>query len=127
MVVEVEPSGKSSGALAFGSPRLRVGPLDEQRAVEAFNFAVRRWPVGPGERVLDVAERGVEEPAAVAGAVVGEHSFDRDAVLCEEAGGALPERCCSGALFIAEDLAVGQAGVAVDRGMHEGVTDFGAM
>jgi hypothetical protein len=58
---------------------------------------------------------------------VGEHSFDRDVVAGEEAGGSLPERCCGGALFVGEDLAVGEACVAIDGGVHERVADFGAI
>jgi len=74
--------------------------------------------------VGDGVERGGEVAAAVAAAVVGQYPVDVDVVGGEERGGSGPERGCGGALFVVEDLAVGQAAVGVDRGVHERVPDL---
>src|ERR671930_2087643 len=61
----------------------------------------------------------VPEPAvkggAVAGAVVGEHAFDGDAVAAVEGDRALQEAGRGRGLLVAEDLRVGEAAVVVDR------------
>src|SRR6266536_277096 len=72
MVVEVQPAIKGAVACGFAAVGTDVGPLVEEGAVEAFDFAVGGGPVGACEGVLDVAERGVELPAAVAAAVIGD-------------------------------------------------------
>ena len=53
-----------------------------------------------------------------------EYPFDGDAVVGEECRSSLPERGGGGSLFVGEDLAVGEAAVAVDGGVHEGVADL---
>ena len=70
------------------------------------------------------AERVVELGALVAGPVVGDDPFDHDPERRVERGRSSPEPRGGGALFVGEDLAVRDAGVAIDRGMHERVADL---
>ena len=104
-----------------------MGPFLEQDPVEPFDFAVGLGPVGAGAFVGDagLVEDGPPEAGSVAGAVVGEDSFDADAVLGEERVGSMPERCCAGALFVGEDLGVHHSGAVVDGGVQEPVADVG--
>src|SRR5689334_16261133 len=93
MVVAVEPAVKGAVAIAVGAIDAHSGPFIVERAVEPFDLAVGLRPVGPGARVGD-AELGAEVApgvAAVAGAVVGQDTFDRDAVEREPAVGAFEE------------------------------------
>ncbi len=66
-------------------------------------------------------------PAAglVAGAVVGEDSFNGDAVRGERAVSAVPELCRGGALFVGEDLGVHEPGAVIDCGVQEPVGNAG--
>src|SRR6266498_5524260 len=92
MVVEVQPAIKGAVACGFAAVGTDVGTLVEEGAVEEFDYAVGGGPVGACEGVLDVAERGVELPAAVAAAVIGQDAFDRDGVRREPPVGSAPER-----------------------------------
>ena len=69
---------------------------------------------------------GVSEggAAAVAQGVVGQDPFDAgDAVAGEVGRGPGEEPGAGGALLVGEDLAVGQAGVVIDQGVHVVVAD----
>src|SRR5262249_53519934 len=56
--------------------------------------------------------------------VVGQHGLDSDRVLGEELSGVVPEHRAGGALLVAEDLAVDETAVRVDRGVDVVVTDL---
>src|SRR5689334_25108568 len=127
MVVAVEPRVKSSGALAVAVPGTRVCPLVEERAVVALHLAIRLRPVGTRERMGDGPERVTELAAAIAGAVIAEHSFNGDAEPFEKCLCSSPERGRSDPLFVVEDFAVGHAAVRVNGRVHERVTDRDAL
>jgi hypothetical protein len=73
MVVVPEPSVKRAGAFLARAVDRAVGPAFEQRADEAFGFAVGLWPVGAGAEVADaeLAARDSVDGAAVGRSVVG--------------------------------------------------------
>jgi hypothetical protein len=50
-VVVLEPGGKGGFSLGVGGEDLPVGPFAGEGAVEAFDFAVLLWAVGPDEDV----------------------------------------------------------------------------
>jgi hypothetical protein len=60
---------------------------------------------------------GLEQAAAVADAVVGQHPSDGDAVQGEPVVGAAPEPGAGLGPLVAQDLHIGQAGVVVDGGV----------
>lgn len=64
-----------------------------------------------------------EELGLVAGTVVGQDPFDGDAVAGEKGVGTLPEGDRGVLAFVDQDLAVGEAGVVIDRGVDVAVTD----
>lgn len=63
--------------------------------------------VAPGER-------------AVAGAVVGQNSFDRDTAFGEPGDGALQDADRGLGLLISADLGIGDSGVVIDDGVQIG-------
>src|ERR1700733_2775068 len=115
MVVDVEPVGKSSVALAFGCPGPDIGPLRLEGAVEAFYLAIRLRSIGLGEAVSGQLEGVGELVGPVAGTVVGEDPVHFEAVVGEEPSGPAPEFGGSGSLLVVEHFGVGQAGVVVHR------------
>src|ERR687888_1390249 len=119
MVVVPEPAVKGGGAFVARAVDGAVGPAGEQGADEAFGFAVGLWPVGAGAEVADAEPAAGEcvQGGAVAGAVVGEHAFDGDAVAAVESDRALQEAGRGRGLLVAEDLRVGEAAVVVARGV----------
>jgi len=114
VIVEMEEAAEGGCSFLLGVIGPEVGPLLEQGAVEAFNFAVGLWPVGPSEAMIDVAQDFGEELASVAAAVVGEDLADGDAVLYEPGVGTAPEPCRGLFAFVDEDLGVGETAVVVD-------------
>jgi len=94
--------------------RSDVGPLFEQGSVEPFDLAVGLWSIWPGELVHDVAKGVVEDLGAVAPTVVGQNSFDDDAVQAGPGLGPFPERCCGFLLLVGEGFGIGHPAVAVD-------------
>src|ERR671910_1591755 len=75
----------------------------------------------------DTIEHYGKVVAAVAGAVIGEHPLDADAVAGEEGGGSDPKRRSGGSSLVAEDLAVGEAAVSIDSRVNERVADRGPL
>src|SRR4051794_9739352 len=110
MVVVPEPAVKGAGAFLACAVDRAVGPAVEHGADEAFCFAVCLWPVGPGSEVFDaeVAAGDRVDDAAVAGAVVGEDPFDRDAVAAVVVGGPLQEGGGGRGFLVEEHLGVGE-------------------
>jgi len=66
-----------------------------------------------------------ERERLVAGTVVSLDGLDGDPELTEPAVRSLPERSGSVTFLVRKDFAVGESGVAVDRGVHERVSDLG--
>jgi hypothetical protein len=79
--------------------------------------------VGACELVHRVAQGGVEQLRPVAGAVVGENTFDGDAMGGIEVIGARPEAGRGLLLLVAEHLGVDQSGGVVDGGVQEQMAD----
>ena len=83
VIVGVQPSRELVAAFAVAGVEVGVGPLVGQGAVEAFDLTVGLGSVGAGSAMLDLTECVSERVRSVAGTVVGQHVFDRDAVLGE--------------------------------------------
>src|SRR5205085_753883 len=107
-------------------PAQLIGPFALQDADERLRLAVRSGCVGLGAQVPDlmVGERRLEVAAAVAGAVVGHHPFDRDAALREPCNDEVEEADAAGGVLARVELADDDAGVVVDRDV--GVLPAGA-
>jgi hypothetical protein len=110
---------------------LPVGPLGGQGAVESFDLAVL-----PGAVRLDELVRGTQGrhrsfdvgALSVAEVVVGDDPFDTgNAVAGEVFGGSQDESGAGGAFLVREDLAVRQAAVVIDHGVHVVVADPGSL
>ena len=117
-VQEVWQGRRSIGVAGVGAG---VGPLVEQGAVEAFDFADGLRPLGAGE-IAGRAELGqglLPGEALVGGpGIVGRYPLDAvDPAGGEEGHGPAQEAGAGGGLLVAVDLAVGQAGVVVDGGV----------
>ena len=127
-VVLLEPWGKGGSPFVVAGEDLPVGPLGGQGAVEPLHLAVLPRAVRADELVLgaDGFNRCFDVGAlAVAEMVVGDHPLDRgDAMAGEEGRGAGDETGAGGALLVGQDLAVGQAGVVIDHGVHVVVADL---
>jgi hypothetical protein len=121
VVVGVEEVCQGFGPLGVRRVGPEVGPLVEERAVEAFDLAVGLGSVGAGEFAgrAEVGEDVVPGQAlAVGPGVVGQDPFDAgDAVVVEEGGRAGQEGRAGRDLLVGVDLAVGQPGVVVDGGV----------
>ena len=70
---------------------------------------------------VELGEGVAPEEGPVAAAVVGQHAVDGDAVGGEPGVGPAPERCGCFTGLVVVDLAVGQPGVVIDRGVDVGV------
>src|SRR5690349_24689590 len=105
-IVEVEPGGERSLPLVGGAVDGAVRPSREQRADEAFGFAVGARPVGPRAQVFEPERLAGEcvHDRAVAGAVVGENALDADAALAGVGDGATERRGGCGRLLVREHL-----------------------
>src|SRR5690242_16255392 len=127
MVVGVQPGVKRGAPLGLGLVGAGVGPLVEQGAVEAFCFAVGLGPVGADPFVGDAGGGQGLAPGEglVAGPVIGHDPLGGDPGGAEPGAGAVPERHGGVFALIAEDLAVGQAGVVIDGGVQVAVADDG--
>jgi hypothetical protein len=81
-VVPVDPARQGMVAGGVGPVQPLIGPLLEQGPVEPLHLPIGLWPIGSGALVVDagVGQRGSEQAAAVADAVVGQHPGDGDAV-----------------------------------------------
>ena len=88
-----------------------------------FDLALGLGPVGVGEFEDGVAESFGEQHRPVADAVVGEDTFDDNAVRGVERVGSLPQRGGGGTLLVVQALGVVQSGVVIDRGVQQRVAD----
>ena len=121
-VVVVEPGVKGLGAFGAAGEYLPVRRFGLECAVEAFDL-----PVGPGAVRLNEAllrsegSHGVCEDAgfAVGEGIIGEDMFNLgDAAAGEECGRAWEDTGGGDALFVGVDFGAGEAGAAVDDGVH---------
>ena len=99
-----------------------VCPFGCQRAVEAFDFAVRLGSVRPCPEVFDLdAKRLGEVVGSVARTVVGHHGRDRDAGVGEELSRSFPEPGSGLFAFVGQDFGIGQPGMVIDGVVQERV------
>ncbi len=106
-----------------------VGPLLQQGAVEAFDFAVGLRAPGPGEAGADAQLVAGVAPGVlgVGPGVVGQDPLDGDAASCEPGGCSSQEGRAGGGPLVRQVLGVGQAGVVVQGGVQVGVSGAGAV
>jgi hypothetical protein len=84
-VVARDPTAERTTALRAGAERLAVGAFAQRGLDDSFGFAVRAWPIGPGNEMLDpeVCDRCGVDLGAIAGAVVGHDSLHAHTVVGE--------------------------------------------
>src|SRR3954470_10905188 len=126
-VVVGEEAVKAAAAELVAGPGPGVGPFGEQGPVEPFGLAVGPGAAGFGEAAFELPGRA--DPAPVGAVpvdqrVVGQHPADADAVAGEPGQGPVQEPGAGRVLLIRQGFGVGQAGVVVDRGVHEVVADL---
>ena len=128
MIVAVQPGSEGGCAFGLAAVDADVGPLLEQRAVEALDLAVGLRAVGPGPLRPHAAEAagGAEQAALVGAAIIGEHGPHLDAELGEPGPRPLQEGGRADGALVREDLAVGEARVVVHGGVDEGVAGAAA-
>lgn len=61
-----------------------VAPFGDERPIEAFDFSIGLWAIGPSEAVGRRAEGAGEVPRAITATVVTEDALDDDPVVGEE-------------------------------------------
>ena len=91
MIVGVQPDGERVAAFAVAGVEPGVGPLVGQSAVKPLHLSIGLRPVRASAPVLDMTECVAEGMRSVAGAVVGQDTFDLDPVAAEEADSATEE------------------------------------
>ncbi len=124
----MEPLGEQCCAFGVAGVGPGVGPLLEGGAVEPLHLRVGLRPIRPGPLVLDILAQGRgEQFGAVASAVVGEHSLNRDPNGVEIGVRPLPERCRGLLLLVFEEFAVGEPGAVVDGIVDVPVADLAAL
>src|SRR5215218_2741784 len=128
MVVVPEPSVKGLAAFVARAVGGAVGPACEQRADEAFCFAVRLRPARARAQVADAERLAGErmDGCAVGGAVGGEQTLHPDAVASKESDCSAQEADGRGRFLVGEHFSVGEAAVVVDGDVDELPTDRGA-
>lgn len=89
--------------------------------MEAFDLAVRLWPVGVRAFAPDPERRVSVSPGVglVCGAAVGEHTFDGDTAAREPGDSAFENADGGDSFLITADLGVGDAGVIIDDRVDE--------
>jgi hypothetical protein len=97
----------------------------EHGADEALCFSVCLGPVGAGAEVAEAESAAGEgvEGGSVAGAVVGEHPLNLDAVSAVKGDRALEKADRCRRPLVLQDLGVGHSAVVVDRDVHELLAD----
>lgn len=120
VIVVVEERHESSPTILLGRVDLDVQPFVFHRPVEPLDLAVGAWRLALGSAVLDVhvGAHALPETGLVAGAVVGEHRTDLDAVEAEEDSGPLEELARCGGPLVLQALDVGDPAVVVDTGVQ---------
>ena len=93
-----------------------VGPLSERGLDEAFGFSIGAWGIGSGKAVLEAGglDDLSEAPVAIAGAVIGEDSPDREAEAGEVGPRHVEEHECGTVLLVGQDGSEADAAVIVD-------------
>ena len=95
--------------------------------MEPFDFAVGLGSVWAGSFVGDAELGAGVAPGerSVTGAVVGQDSFDSDAVVGEPRDGAVEDADSGFGLLVSTDLDVGDSGVVIDDRVEEGLPGSG--
>ena len=119
-VVIGQVPGEGRGAVRGARVGLGIGPFVEQRANEAFRFAVGLGAIGARPAVFDAgaSHHVLDIVPEIAGAVVGENAPDADAELGEVQQRAQEKRRGRGPVFAREDFRVRNACAVIDRDVH---------
>src|SRR3954467_15497089 len=128
-VVSVQPDRQRSGAVVRGWVGLSVGPFAQGGLDEALGFAVRFGRIGLGPDVLEteIAAGAAEGLGAIAGAIVGHHTGNRDAEVRGLGDRGLEEGDRALLLLVREDLREGHPGGVVDADVDELPSDAPAL
>src|SRR3954470_3575218 len=120
-VVSVQPDRQRSGAVIRGWVGLSVGPFAQGGLDEALGLAVRlgRIRLGPDVLEAEIAAGGAGGLGAIAGAIVGHHTGNRDAKARIVGDRGLEEGDRALLLLVRKDLREGYAGGVVDADVDE--------
>src|SRR3954453_6309445 len=120
-VVWVQPDRQRTGAVVRGGVGLSVGPFAQSGLDEALGFAVGLGRIGLGPDVLEaeIAAGRAEGLGAIAGAIVGHHTGNRDAKARVVGDRGLEEGDRALLLLVRQDLREGYAGGVVDADVDE--------
>src|SRR3954451_9193175 len=125
-VVSVQPDRQRTGAVVRGGVGLSVGPFAQSGLDEALGFAVCLGRIGLGPDVLEaeIAAGGAEGLGAIAGAIIGHHTGNRDAKARGVGDRGLEEGDRALLLLVRKDLRKGHPGGVVDADVDELVWGF---
>src|SRR3954463_6222909 len=128
-VVSVQPERQRSGAVVRGWVGLSVGPFAQGGLDEALGLAVclGRIRLGPDVLETEIAAGAAEGLGAIAGAIVGHHTGNRDAKARVVGDRGLEEGDRALLLLVREDLRKGHAGGIVDADVDELPSDAPAL
>src|SRR3954463_10124742 len=128
-VVSVQPERQRSGAVVRGWVGLSVGPFAQGGLDKALGFAVclGRIRLGPDVLETEIAAGAAGGPGAIAGAIVGHHTGDRDAEVRVVGDRGLEEGDRALLLLVRADLREGHPGGVVDADVDELPSDASAL
>src|SRR3954451_15459599 len=120
-VVSVQPDRQRGGAVVRGWVGLSVGPFAQGGLDKALGLAVclGRIRLGPDVLETEIAAGGAEGLGAIAGAIVGHHTGNRDAEVRVVGDRRLEEGDRALLLLVREDLREGHPGGVVDADVDE--------
>src|SRR3982751_454702 len=128
-VVSVQPDRQRSSAVVRGGVGLSVGPFAQGGLDEALGLAVCLGRIGLGPDVLEteIAAGPAEGLGAIARAIVGHHTGNRDAEVRVVGDRRLEEGDRALLFLVGEDLREGHAGGVVDADVDELPSDAPAL
>src|SRR5215210_3957510 len=128
-VVSVQPDRQRSGAVIRGGVGLSVGPFAQGGLDKALGLAVclGRIRLGPDVLETEIAAGRAEGLGAIAGAIVGHHTGNRDAEVRVVGDRRLEEGDRALLLLVGEDLREGHPGGVVDADVDELPSDAPAL
>src|SRR5215212_3710611 len=120
-VVSVQPDRQRSGAVVRGGVGLSVGPFAQGGLDKALSLAVclGRIRLGPDVLEAEIAAGGPKRLGAIARAIVGHHTGNRDAEVRVVGDRGLEEGDRALLLLVREDLREGHPGGIVDADVDE--------